>query len=249
MAIYDVYVVGMRKELFVDNMPGCDYFDEVPGENERHILFCTTAEGRIKFTITLWTSYGWCGSGYTTASWGNISYRDVYGNNFGPATHFPKDHKILLEGAKYDASKSSIDEALIFDNSVEPDEDEYPYEYDCKTNIFTVSYDGDDSYYPAGYANVKEELFTELPRAMKNRPVWILNGASGTGKSTFGYIFDKEGCKVYETDSAKDGILPDEIWADVIVVGNKWKNITVDEVKKHLPDDVNAIDVTFSFSM
>lgn len=242
MAIYDVYVVGIRKELFVDNMPGADSFDEVQGENERYILFCTTAEGRVKFTITLWTSYGWCGSGYCGASWGNISIDNVY-KSFGPATHFPKDRKILLKGVKYDASKASIHEAVIFDNSVEPDEDEY------KTNVFTVSFDGDDSYYPSGYADVKEELFTELPRAMKKRPVWILSGVSGTGKSTFGYIFNKEGYKVYETDSAKEGILPEEIWADVIVVGNKWKNITVDEVKKHLPDDVNAIDVTFSFSM
>lgn len=251
MAIYDVYVVGMRKELFVDDVPGDDSFDEVPGENERHILFCTTAEGRIKFTITLWTSYGWCGSGYTTASWGNLTCHNVYRNNYGPATHLPKDHKILLIGAKYDASKGDINEALTFDNSVdvELDEDEYPYEYDYKTNIFTVSFDGDDSYYPSGYSYVKEELFTELPRAMKKRPVWIFNGASGTGKSTFGCILGETNYEVYETDSAKDGNLPEEIWADMIVVGNKWKNITVDEVKKHLPDDVNAIDVTFSFSM
>lgn len=249
MAIYDVYVVGMRKELFVDNIPGDDEFNDVPGENERYILFCTTAEGRIKFTITLWTSYGWCGSGYTTASWGTLSCSDVFSDfrdNFGPATHLPKDHKILLKGVKYDASKSRINEALIFDNSVEPDEDEYPYEYDYKTNVFIVSYDGDDSYYPVGYAHVKEELFTKLPRAMKKRPVWIFSGASGTGKSTFGYILNKESYKVYETDSAKNGNLPEEIWADVIVVGNKWKDITVNEIKKHLPGDVNVIDVTFS---
>ena len=81
---------------------------------------------------------------------------------------------------------------------------------------------------------------------MKKRPVWILSGASGTGKSTFGCILGETNYEVYETDSAKDGILPEEIWADIIVVGNKWKDVTVDEVKKHLPDDVNAIDVTFS---
>lgn len=33
MAIYDVYVVGMRKEYFIDTVPGYDDYDEVPGEN------------------------------------------------------------------------------------------------------------------------------------------------------------------------------------------------------------------------
>lgn len=243
MAIYDVYVVGMRKELFVDSLPGEYAFDERKGENEKCILFCVTAEGRATFTITLTTMYDWCGSGYTTASWGAIDYDEV--KSFGPATHLPKDRKILIESLKYDASKSSINECIIYTGEIEPDKDEWePHDY--KTNVFTVSVDGFDSYYPSGYASVDEDLFVECPRAMKQRPVWIFNGASGTGKSTIGHILSENGKTVYETDSANNGHLHKEIWADVIVVGNKWTNVTVDEVKKHLPEGVTAIDVTFN---
>lgn len=246
MAIYDVHVVGMRKEYFIDNVPGYDDYDKVPGENERCVLFCTAKAGNAidKFTITLWTDYGWCFSGYTTASFGHFSIERV--SKFGPATHAPKDGKILIEGLKYQDSGSSLEERLIWDDYNDDEDDVFDSCDFNQTNVFKVTHDGGDYYYPSGYAYVKEELFTELPRAMKKRPVWILSGASGTGKSTFGYILDKESYKVYETDSAKDGILPEEIWADVIVVGNKWKNITVDEVKKHLAGDVNVIDVAFS---
>lgn len=51
---------------------------------------------------------------------------------------------------------------------------------------------------------------------------------------------------VYETDSANNGNLPKEIWADVIVVGNKWKDISVETVKQHLPEDCKPVEVTFS---
>lgn len=252
MAKYDVYVVGMRKEMFVDMGPGSDYFmcDEEPIENEMYVLFCVTCKGRVKFTIDLSESYGWCGSGYTTASWGKMRFTRV--NSFGPATHIPKGRKIKIEGAIYDDSRTSIDECLNFSSihdELDEDDDEYNFyeENDIITNVFSFSSDGGDGYYPRGHVHVREELFNKLSRAFDKMPVWILNGTSGTGKSTFGYILEEYGKTVYETDSANNGKLPDEIWADVIVVGNKWKNVTVEEVEKHLPENCKAVSVKFSF--
>lgn len=241
MAKYDIYVLGMRRELFVGQGPGESSFDEVPETNERDILFCVTCQGRCKFTITLTTLFGWCGSGYTTATWGQMDVDRV--TDFGPATHLPKNRKIKLEGAVYDASKS-FKEGLHFE-SVDVDWHDPWYE-DIINNVFSISSDGGDTYYPMGGTNINEDLFTELPRAFDKRPVWILNGQSGTGKSTIGSILRSDGKIVYETDSANNGDLPKEIWADVIVVGNKWKDISVETVKQHLPEDCKTVEVTFS---
>ena len=248
MAKYDVYVVGMRRELIVDAGPGSEAFDTELMENEQFVLFCITAEGRVKFTITLRTDYGWCGSGYTTATQGIMQLKRV--SDFGPATHMVKDRKVKIAGATYDASKNSLWEALIFETDESSvDEDYYRYRDDdaIVNNVFTFSSTGDDDYYPMGGVSVELELFVELKRAFKERPVWIFSGASGSGKSTIGYILETNGDKlVYETDSANNGRLPKTIWADVVVVGNKWKDITPEVVKEHLPEGCKPVDVAFS---
>lgn len=238
---YDVYVVGMRKEYFVDEGPGEDCCsDDVDITNERDILFCKTENGRTKFTITLETQYGWCGSGYCTASWGMLSIS--YVSEFGPATHLPKDRTLKIEGLLYSpGSWQKPEHRWIW-----LDDDNFDIEHcDIDNNVFHYEYDGDDSYYPCGGTYVNMDLFDALPRAFTQRPVWILYGESASGKSTFGYAFSLDKV-VYETDSANKGILPTEIWADIIVVGNKWKAITVDEVIKRLPEGTEAIRVAFN---
>ena len=243
MVKHDVYVVGMRKEYFADSGPGGISFDEEPITNEKNVLFCTTAEGNVKFVIELITGYGWCGSGYTTATQGFMDHHDV--SEFGPATHLPKSHKpIKIEGAVFDALFSG-GKGLTFANVDQQWCSSY-IDFDIANNVFVYSDDGGDGYYPCGYTKVNYDLFEELPRAFDGRPVWIFSGQSATGKSTIGHILNESDKDVYETDSANNGHLPKEIWADVIVVGNKWKNITVEEVKKHLPEDCTAVDVTFS---
>ena len=74
-------------------------------------------------------------------------------------------------------------------------------------------------------------------------PTYVLHGDSCAGKS---YLASKlDDFEVYETDSNKD--LPDEITAQIIVVGNKYGH-TPDEVKGKIDcsDDCGVIFVHFS---
>ena len=79
---------------------------------------------------------------------------------------------------------------------------------------------------------------------MEKRPVWIFAGASGLGKSTLGMLLASQGKVIYETDANKE--LPELILADIIVAGNRHKDLTMKELCKHLPEDVNPILVEFS---
>lgn len=87
-------------------------------------------------------------------------------------------------------------------------------------------------------------LFEKTARVMEKRPVWVFAGASGLGKSTLGMLLASQGKVVYETDANKE--LPELILADIIVAGNRHKDLTMAELSKHLPEDVNPIIVEFS---
>lgn len=94
--------------------------------------------------------------------------------------------------------------------------------------------------------NLCEEMFEKTPRIMEKRPVWIFAGNSGLGKSTIGRFLELQGKVIYETDS--DHRLPNIIMADVIVVGNRNKSLTIDDICARLPDEVEPIFVEFSLA-
>ena len=94
--------------------------------------------------------------------------------------------------------------------------------------------------------NLCEEMFEKTPRMMEKRPVWIFAGNSGLGKSTIGRFLELQGKVIYETDS--DHRLPNIIMADVIVVGNRNKSLTIDDICARLPDEVEPIFVEFSLA-
>ena len=89
-------------------------------------------------------------------------------------------------------------------------------------------------------------LFEKTARVMEKRPVWIFAGVSGLGKSTLGMLLASQGKIVYETDANKE--LPELIMADIIVAGNRHKDLTMAELSKRLPEDVNPILVEFSLA-
>ena len=232
---FDIYCIGIKVVLYSGTMPGDESFDYEDAECVKDILCCYVDDYcRSKFEIELETQYGWCGSGYCEASWGVMNCRFV--DSFGTLTHVPKDNKpIKIKGAYFDYA----------DNDWHFDRVDYDFYDEINNNVFYCDEVGGDEYYPSGRAGVhrERELFKELPRAFKQRPVWIFKGESATGKSTLAHILTADK-KVYETDSAKMGILPDKLWCDVIVIGNKWP-ITVDDIRKRLVD-AEVIVVDFS---
>ena len=165
-------IVGLRVEKYIDSKVSghnCD-FTYKDAEFERHILCGVLSDGR-KVEITLSRSEGICGSGWTTASYGNISVKEVA--RFNGFTHNP------LKPINVEDIPIGFDE-------------------DIDNHVFTMSSDGGDEYYPGGWYSVNMELFKETVRHKKLRPVWIFKGKSNAGKSFLASKFIE--LEVYETD-------------------------------------------------
>ena len=215
-------VVGLREEKYIGKKVSghnCE-FEYYDTELTRHTLCLLDVHTNKKYELTLSASYGECGSGWTTASFGQAIMVSVPKfNGFG---YLPKD------------SELSID---LSDHARELYTDSYEG-YDC--GVFKFSADGGDSYYPSGYYAVNMELFNATARVKSKRPVFLFAGASGIGKS---HLASKlEGMVVFETDSVES--LPNTITADVVVLGNKH-TFTIEELERCLGEDVELIKVTF----
>lgn len=243
------YCVGMRLEKYAEE---ARYDEPETEEMERYILFCIrelttnsyngndalirSNKNTIKYAITLQEHYGMCYSGYCTASWGDVKMEGV--SDFGAATHLPIDGKIEIDDAIF--SKNTI--VTIYDLK-----DRVCHASDIHNDLFDYSDNGCDIYYPSGYVKVNKSLFKECPRAILKRPVWIFKGDSAAGKSTLAYYLKSNNDGIftqYETDSSSE--LPDEIWDNIIVIGNKY-NFTVNDVKARIAnkDDAEIIVVDF----
>ena len=232
-----IKVVGLFVEKYIDaDVSGHNGdFEYVPMETEKYHLLVTKPLPRgnrnARYVITVWTDYGECGSGWCTASFGHMEVKRV--DHFGPFTHRPKQ-PLYIDGDIM--SHDGVYELVTEEN------DEYD-EYSVCTDVFKYSPDGGDEYYPRGGASVNLDLFEELPRAMSARPVWILKGASGLGKSTLGESLTAGGQTVFETDSVDE--LPDVITESVVVLGNR-SGFTVDDVKSRLFGTPKVILVDFA---
>ena len=171
-------------------------------------------------SLLVYESFGECYSGYTTASWGVWEWD----TKRHPFSYRPKQGPVEVV----------IDESQDYDGNIL-----VVKTIDGKV-LAEVSDNGGDMYYPSGYAKVNEDFFVSTARTMTLRPVWIFLGASCLGKSTLAAATGKS---VFETDSVDE--LPQVIYADIIVVGNK-RRFKANTVKRHLPDGVKPILVNFS---
>ena len=232
----NIKVIGLAVEKYVgEDVSGHNcHFEYTPAEMEKYHLFVTAplpyGRRKARYVITVWTDYGECGSGWCTASFGHMEVKRV--DHFGPFTHRPKQ-PLYLDGA-IECTNGEY-------TFVTEEYDEYD-DYSICTDVFKYSPDGGDAYYPCGGTYVNLDLFEELPRAMSARPVWIVKGESGLGKSTLGESMAKSQT-VFETDSVDE--LPDTITASVVVLGNR-SGFTVDDVKSRLFGTPKVILVDFT---
>lgn len=166
-------IIGLRIEKYIDKEisgHNCD-FEYKDAEFEKHII-CGVLDDNRKVEIELSHSEGECGSGWTTASWGNINVTEV--KKFNGYTFIPK-------------------ETLTIED-IEPN-----FDGDISNKVFSVDCDGGDNYYPSGGYNVNMKLFKETIRNKTLRPVWIFKGKSNSGKSFLASKLSE--IDVYETDS------------------------------------------------
>jgi hypothetical protein len=206
-------IIGLRIEKYVGQVVSghnCDfdYTDEVL---EKHILCGIKSDGK-KIEIALSQEDGECGSGWTTASWGNIEVNQV--DKFNGYTYKPIKPLIIDD---FDDNKDDID-----------------------NKVFSISYDGGDSYYPSGGYSVNMELFKETPRNKSERPVWVFKGESNLGKSFISSKLNE--LTTYETDSNE--VLPNVITEDIVVLGNKY-TYSLEEIKNRIFGEYELILVDF----
>lgn len=228
-------VIGLKVEMFLNTMiegHNCDfrYFKD---EDKKYTLFVRTVEHRSKlFAIRLKNTYGECGSGWTTASYGHMEVEKI--DHTGPFNYAPLKEILLDDSIEYRDGEY----VYVCDSPVE--DDFYDGEH-IVNSVFSYSDCGHDCYYPDGGVSVNMKLFKPLKRNMEARPVFIFHGPSGLGKSTLADAL--KDMEVYETDSAP--ILPEVITAQVVVIGNK-ESFPVSAVKKRLFGSPKVIEVEFS---
>ena len=221
-----VNVIGLRIEKYIGK--------EVSGHNcdftykdaifDKHVI-CGIKEDGTKIETSLSQTEDICGSGWTTATYGNIDIKIV--NKFNGFGYVP------INPIFYDE-----------DINIPKEDDECYGDKDViDKGVFVCSIYGEDLYYPSGYVKVKMELFKKTVRVHDKRPVWIFKGDSNAGKS---FLSSKlKDLKIYETDINNE--LLEVITQDVIILGNKYSH-TINDIDKRILGEHNLIVVDFNIT-
>ena len=222
-------IVGLRVEKYLgttcDHGEVCD-FDYGKELRDRHVLLLLMQEHPWeKVEMTLTQEEDQCGSGYCTSTEAFVNFKTV--QNFAGKTH-----------------KLKKDLSFIFDSEDMDKADAWGDTCAFTSPVFNFSADGGDGYYPSGSYEVAMRYFEPFKeRIMEKRPVHIFYGDSCACKS---YLAALTGKDVLETDTLDE--LPEEIYAEIIVVGNRNKLLTVDDVKSKIYDKDNAEVFTVEFN-
>lgn len=170
---------------------------------EKHALYGYSEGTRTPVCIRLSEHEGQCSSGWCASSWANIDIDEV--DNFPPFSFVPSTPNRQLQ--------------IMIDSE----------ENDIQCEAFEFSRYGSDEYYPSGYYLINFDAFQKTPRYSDRRVVFVFCGASGVGKSYLAGTM--RNVEVYETDSKET--LPDVIYSDIVVIGNKYK-YSIEDIKRRL---------------
>ena len=174
-------------------------------------------ETGVLCAFTAYNNYGDCSSGYTSASWGGFT--EVLPVDTIGTLHYTPTRPLVAEFGANVLSEVGTGETIVSHDD-----------------------DGGDSWYPAGSADFNRALFTETPRKVDRRKLYLFQGPSGVGKS---YLAENSSLKVYETDRSSD--LPKDLADyDIVVIGNKHP-FTPADFKPLLKDaGVDVVIVSFA---
>jgi hypothetical protein len=210
-----VQIVGLREIHYIaKKIHGHNTsFEEYLESDIKHVVFAKL--GETKLAIALEMREHECGSGWCVSCTCYITVDEV--SEFGPMSYIPRRPLSITLPLEISDGTIHLQCVDTLDNEV-----------------FYYSHIGGDAYYPSGYYTIDLDNFEKTARCKETRPVWIWKGQSGAGKSYLSQALVDDNITVYETDSCVE--LPDHIYADVIVLGNKYAH-SVEEIKKRLIDE------------
>ena len=195
-------ILGMNEFFYVsESVTGhnCD-FEWHPVVTTMHEIYGVSKQKHY-YSIRLSAEEGICSSGWTTDTVSSMEVSQI----------------LRLPSIGYTARQRgvSIEAPVNGDTEVHND-------------VFHYSAFGGDDYYPCGGYSIEMGIFAPTARKLSARPVWLLSGGSGLGKT---FLASKlEGLMVYETDLCET--LPEVITEDIIVVGNKYCHSVADIVSR-----------------
>ena len=220
-------IIGLRVEKYLGttcNGNNC-HFEYSKELRDRHVLLLKTNEYPWKkVEMTLTQEEGECGSGWCTSTYAEYEFKTV--ENFAGKTH-----------------KLKNDFSFIFDSEDLNKEQRYGEVDSLTSPVFNFSAYGSCGYYPTGFYEVAMHYFEPFKeRIMKKRPVHIFYGDSCACKS---YLAALTGKDILETDALDE--LPKEIYAEIIVLGNRNKLWTVEDIKSKIFDKESAEIICVEF--
>lgn len=186
---------------------------------ERHVLLLV-CEYQNKVELTLKCSEGECGSGWCSAYFAEHTWKEV--------TTFAEKNYTPIKDIFIELDKDSL-------------ENLYEDEFSCE--VFSYSPIGGDCYYPCGDYEVSMDMFKPVGIFCHKRPVHIFHGESNLCKSHIASLTNKD---TFETDSVDT--LPENITSDIVVLGNRNRDWTVEDIKNRIafPDQSKIVVVHFS---
>jgi hypothetical protein len=231
------YVISMQVDVVHTMLPGescCS--PDVDGTMEVNHLYLKDPETGDVYDFSFWTDEGWCGSGYTTASWGCYDFSKC--ENERESTLF---NYVYAKPDKTVYLDVDSDGALISGSANEEYGDDVVQVYDSNDKpIITVNYDCGDSYYPRGYSMYDDTYFRRIRGTGDvKRKVYIFTGPSGIGKS---YLTSKligpDEADLFDTD---EKVITEDtvITATYIVIGQK-NPYSIEDVVSHIFDRENV---------